>query len=197
MSGTSICIFPTRQLCLLLLGLLAVGTKAFLPSIPSNHNVAASPSTTTRSPFCRMSSDASEAEIQEMEELILSLSLEPTDESRRERLVSVFDEALSRPNGMPKEFADLFDQTLIVVGDRIKAELQQKAQEQALQAEEEEDDDNLQEKSAEDDDDKPDGKKKVAFANQRQLWALVDMMVQSKTIVKKDSGELGSKGVFQ
>jgi hypothetical protein len=30
-----------------------------------------------------------------------------------------------------------------------------------------------------------------------QLWALVDMMVQSKTIVKKQNGEFGSQGAFR
>ena len=30
-----------------------------------------------------------------------------------------------------------------------------------------------------------------------QLWALVDMMVQSKTMIKKAKGQLGSKGTFQ
>jgi hypothetical protein len=29
-----------------------------------------------------------------------------------------------------------------------------------------------------------------------QLWALIDMLVQSKTIVKKAAGELGSEGKF-
>jgi hypothetical protein len=31
---------------------------------------------------------------------------------------------------------------------------------------------------------------------QKQLWALVDMMVQSKTIIKRKKGELGSQGSF-
>ena len=33
--------------------------------------------------------------------------------------------------------------------------------------------------------------------DERQLWALVDMMVQSKTLSKKAFGQLGNKGTLQ
>ena len=62
-----------------------------------------------------------ETEIIEMKDLILSLSLEPTDESRQSRIREVFKEAFARPNGMPKRFTDLFDQTLIQVGEELVA----------------------------------------------------------------------------
>lgn len=42
-----------------------------------------------------------------------------------------------------------------------------------------------------------DGELRIKSPEELQLWALVDMMVQSKTIVKKRNGELGSKGTFQ
>ena len=42
-----------------------------------------------------------------------------------------------------------------------------------------------------------DGELRMKSPDELQLWALVDMMVQSKTIVKRRNGELGSKGTFQ
>ena len=38
---------------------------------------------------------------------------------------------------------------------------------------------------------------KIKSPLETQLWALVDMMVQSKTMIKKAQGQLGSKGEFQ
>ena len=108
-----------------------------------------------------------------MKELIVSLSLEPTDESRRERLAGLFDDALARPNGHPKRFAELFDKTLIEVGDRVRKEALEKLdQEPTIPA---------------------DGSK---TREELQVWALVDMMVQSKTLVKKANRELGNGGTF-
>lgn len=131
------------------------------------------------------SDDYTDSEFKEMEKLIVSISKEPTDESRRERLTEVFEEALAKPNGAPKRFSNLFDQVLIVVGDRVKHQAHQLAMEQQEAAKEEEE---------------PEVAGSGDFMEkppvQRQLWALVDMMVQSKTIVKKASGELGSEGTF-
>lgn len=115
----------------------------------------------------------SEQERKDMKELIVSLSLEPSDESRRERLVGLFGEALAKPDGDPKRFTDLFDKTLIEVGDRVRKEaLEKLEQEQTIPA---------------------DGSK---TPEELQVWALVDMMVQSKTLVKKANGELGNGGTF-
>jgi hypothetical protein len=123
--------------------------------------------------FLLTKSSDSEKETEDMKELILSLSLEPTDESRRERLAALFGEALAKPNGAPKRFTDLFDKTLIEVGDRVRKE--------ALEALEREQ--NLA----------SDGCKSP---QELQVWALIDMMVQSKTLVKKANGELGNGGTF-
>ncbi|GAX24354.1 hypothetical protein FisN_4Lu603 [Fistulifera solaris] len=108
-----------------------------------------------------------------MKALILSLSLEPTDQSRRERLAGLFGEALAKPNGAPKRFTDLFDKTLIEVGDRVRKE--------ALEALESEQNP------------PSDGSKSP---QELQVWALIDMMVQSKTLVKRANGELGNGGTF-
>jgi hypothetical protein len=114
-----------------------------------------------------------EQETEDMKELILSLSLEPTDESRRERLAELFGEALAKPNGAPKRFTDLFDKTLIEVGDRVRKEALETLEcEQNLPS---------------------DGSKSP---QELQVWALIDMMVQSKTLVKKANGELGNGGTF-
>jgi len=93
-----------------------------------------------------------------MEDLILSISLEESDDSRRNRLHSVFTDALARPNGGPDRFSSLFNATLIAVGDKVRNLAMQ----------------NMQNAS-----------KDEKAAKERQVWALVDMMVQSKTIVKK------------
>lgn len=109
----------------------------------------------------------------DMEELIVSLSLEPTDESRRERLANLFQQALAQPNGNGHQFANLFDQTVIQVGDRVRKEALEKL-EQA------QNDEPIQGKTPE----------------EWQVWALIDMMVQSKTLVKRANGELGNSGSF-
>mmetsp|Transcript_129909 Transcript_129909/g.193382 ORF Transcript_129909/g.193382 Transcript_129909/m.193382 type:complete len:186 (+) Transcript_129909:139-696(+) len=151
------------------------------------------------------SEEYAEEEFQEMRELVLSISLEPTDHDRRTRLRDVFHEALSRPNGAPKRFTGLFDMILVKVGDEIQMEAKKKyfekqAEEKELEVEENEKEVVVEEaESAAANADDPQAKKGLQFKSPEefQLWALVDMMVQSKTIVKKSNGELGSKGTFQ
>mmetsp|Transcript_17498 Transcript_17498/g.22993 ORF Transcript_17498/g.22993 Transcript_17498/m.22993 type:complete len:210 (-) Transcript_17498:905-1534(-) len=132
-----------------------------------------------------MSGPASEQELKEMETLIINLSLEPTDESRRERLASLFAEELAKPNGFPKQFTDAFGTALETVGTQVQAIAAEKAMEKEKNKKQNDDEEDSSEQG------------KIGTAPEdRQLWALVDMMVQSKTLVKKASGELGSKGSF-
>jgi len=131
--------------------------------------------------------DYSEKEITDMKDLILSLSLEPTDDSRRSRLIDVFQEALERPNGMPKRFSNLFDKVLIQVGDQVQTEAKRKFFEKKANE--------VPEEAPPDGDGDEATREKTP--DELQLWALVDMMVQSKTIVKQASGDLGSHGTFQ
>lgn len=148
-----------------------------------------------------------DSEREEMKDLILSLSLESTDHKRRMRLKDVLHEALDRPNGMPQRFTDLFDITLAEVGDEIQREAKKKffEAEAAEQAKAESSDDESSDDIngadefvvESDDENEKGGELKLKTPEELQLWALVDMMVQSKTIVKKASGELGSKGTFQ
>lgn len=148
--------------------------------------------------------DFTVTEVKDMEELIVSLSREPTDDSRRSRVESVFGEALARPNGAPGRFSSLFDQVLIVVGDRVKLQAQKKAieRQQEKEAMEVSNGDGKDEELEEDAADNEEGggggdmMGETKTEEEKQLWALVDMMVQSKTIVKKASGELGSEGSF-
>lgn len=132
-----------------------------------------------------------------MDNLIISLSLEPTDESRRQRLVSLFHEKLATPGR--KRFTDLFDQVLVLAGNRVQIEAQKKALESVG--------DSVVKKSSEnaaaekeDEEDEPEMMDEELMdkkPEEKQLWALVDMMVQSKTITKKVYGNLGTKGTFQ
>lgn len=169
--------------------LLLQSVFGFLAGDGMRHPRQASFGLSTRFPIAPVKSKSSdtpwdEKEVKEMEDLILSLSLEPTDESRRERVKSIFQTELAKPNGAPKHFSDLFDFTLVIVGDRVKAEAQENAERlQSMETTETVSD----EKST----------TSQGFPEQRQLWSLVDMMVQSKTIVKRASGDLGSKGSFQ
>jgi hypothetical protein len=141
-----------------------------------------------------MSSLYTEKEIQEMTDLIVSLSLEATDHDRRMRVKDVFVEALARPNGMPQRFCDLFDNTLTQVGDQVQTNAKKKffeQQQQQFQNDDRSDNDADVELPIKD------GELRLKSPEELQLWALVDMMVQSKTIVKKRNGELGSKGTFR
>lgn len=140
----------------------------------------------------------SDEEVKEMRELIFSLSQEPTDHDRRTRLKEVFHEALDRPNGMPKRFTDLFGMLLTKIGEEVQMEAKKKYFEaQEKQSVEEESSDDTDDKVSNDDQEEIPKTERTKTKEELQLWALVDMMVQSKTIVKKANGELGSKGTFQ
>lgn len=148
----------------------------------------------------------SEEEVLDMTELIRSLSLEPTDHDRRTRVKEVFHEALGRPNGSPQRFTTLFDKILIQYGEKVQNDAKKKYFEEEEKAaaaaaaaessgEEKEETEPVSENTPEDEDVQP--VIRVKTPEELQLWALVDMMVQTKTIVKKNNGELGSKGTFQ
>jgi hypothetical protein len=116
-------------------------------------------------------------ERKEMEELILSLSHDSSDEHRRERLACLFAANLSTDDS----FAGRFNAALIDIGEQVRTE----AATQAAR----------QESIAEVLPSFPLSGQERSSA-QLQLWALIDMMVQSKTIVKRASGDLGSQSTF-
>jgi hypothetical protein len=135
-------------------------------------------------------------EVQEMEDLILSLSREATDASRRSRVEALFRDALVAPSSPaeeddgdvePARFTSLFSLVLVSVGNRVQEEAQQR---QMM----------LQDppSSVADDSESLSSSTTISTPSDLnfQLWALVDMMVQSKTLVKRARGELGKDGSF-
>jgi hypothetical protein len=130
--------------------------------------------------------------LQDMEALILSLSFDSDDTSRRGKVSTLFQEKLqTRTNGETDNgtpFEILFNQVLIEIGDRIRTEaMVQAAAEMSISVDEDSGDDlpsfplPAQQKKSQ---------------TELQLWALIDMMVQSKTLVRMAAGQLGSEGRF-
>ena len=127
------------------------------------------------------SSSSSDDESIAMEILILNLAEETTDESRRKKLDSIFVEKVenqSKPEA--KQFAKLFDSTIMRMGEEVQARARKKAMEMndemknikkqnSKQGTIEGEDGIISEKSKE----------------EQKLWAYIDMMVQSKSLSKK------------
>ena len=109
----------------------------------------------------------------EMQQTIMSLSMESNDETRRERLKSLFNDKLIQENDdeVASKFITLFESALTKVGTEIQSMARDKALKQPPPPTEQEEKD---EKTTKKD------------PSEIQLWALVDMMVQSKTIIKKN-----------
>jgi hypothetical protein len=127
----------------------------------------------------------------------VSLSKESNDEKRRDKLNGILDMELvaqqpatdgdsipSMNTELPK-FAKLFQLSLDSVGERV----QNAAREKAM----------ARQKSIANDAEKEGGDiiGQLKSEEELQLWALIDMMVQSKTRVKMYMGTLGSKGEFR
>ena len=150
-------------------------------------------------------------EIQDMEKLILALSEEQNDELRRQKLADMLDKELNAPAAaedassditdnsdgsgeaiLPQEiprFAQLFQYSLDIIGENVQAAAREKAMEM---------NENSLHVIEEDSANVPGtGSDRVKSDEELQLWALIDMMVQSKTQVKLFMGSLGSKGAFR
>jgi hypothetical protein len=143
-------------------------------------------------------------EEESMNKLIMSLILdEKTDESRRRRLSLVFQENLmsgdriipdavvvqkpsSHQNPDFYHFVKLFDYTLNKIGDSIQrkarenALIKRRAKLEELQVKEEEDSSSSKEGFIADN-----SFETSLSEEERQLWCCIDMLVQSKSIVKK------------
>ena len=140
-------------------------------------------------------------EIQEMEQLILDLSKEQNDDLRRQKLADILDKELvddassttttndddddtdsseiTLPQEIPR-FAQLFQYSLDNIGEKVQTAAREKAME-------------LNENSlhviedtsgAENTEPGTTGSERIKSDEEMQLWALIDMMVQSKTRVK-------------
>jgi len=107
---------------------------------------------------------------EDMRSLVLSLSEVQSDIVRRRRLEEKFDREYAN-NITWNEFVALFDSTLNIVGGNIQRKAARKH--------------------------KHGGKtSKGKTTEQLQLWACVDMLIQSKTIVKRKNKTLGSNSIF-
>jgi len=153
-----------------------------------------------------------------MKDLIVNLSKESTDNVRRSRLESIIVQGLEESGGGADDaaFPQLFQESLEAVGNEVQA----KARELAMQRYEEKDaaetineaavaaassSDGANTSNNKNGGDSPirvetvneTSEGKIKSPLETQLWALVDMMVQSKTMIKKARGQLGSKGEFR
>lgn len=107
---------------------------------------------------------------EEMISLVLSLSQIQSDILRRRRLEERFDREYAN-NITWDEFAALFDSTLKSIGGNIQRKAARKHKHRGKTS-------------------------KGKTTEQLQLWACVDMMIQSKTIVKRKNKTLGSNSIF-
>ena len=190
--------------------LLSSTTHGFVGCVSRSANSNLLSSFTTRSAlYATGADDAIPTTDDGMKELIIDLSKEGTDDVRRSRLQTIIVQGLEE--GDAETFSVLFQQALEAIGNEVQAE----ARELAMQRYEERDaaetineeavaasssgDSNTNGESS------PIRVEKVNETSEgtikspleTQLWALVDMMVQSKTMIKKAKGQLGSKGTFQ
>lgn len=135
--------------------------------------------------------NSEELQVQATEALILSLSFDADDASRRNKLARLFEEKLQNRDDSSESFVHLFNQVLIIVGDRVRMEAATAAA-AAAAAEKETTNDDVDEEEL------PSFPLPAQKKSQTelQLWALIDMMVQSKTLVRKAAGQLGSEGSF-
>jgi hypothetical protein len=120
--------------------------------------------------------DESGDELTQMKELILSLSRETDDAVRRKQVAAIFARELdgTAVGDKPPHFTAVFSTAL----ERVGTEVQERAREKAEKEQQEHganpgDEDGLS------------AGPRQKTAEELQLWALVDMMVQSKMLVRK------------
>jgi hypothetical protein len=157
--------------------------------------------------------DFTPAEVTEMRDLIVSLSDETDDTNRRQRLQKTIEEALLHdPNSnanananandtQPKRFTVLFSRVLTQIGEQVQHDAREKYSKEnpteADKADNNDDDENNnkmtssdatkeeKKKEEEDEDETVERIVREKTPEELKLWALVDMMVQSKTVFKK------------
>lgn len=125
----------------------------------------------------------------EIRELILSLSLETDDETRRGKISSLLSERLLNQDNVKDsaKFAHLWDVNVIQIGGEIqneaRLEAEQKQSSDALLSVEDEEREKANDENVVDDD--ADTKIDTRRKKEKQLWSMVDMMIQSKSVIKK------------
>ena len=115
-----------------------------------------------------------------MKNLIVSLSKEHDDDTRRSKLKKILDEELSKQEPHPIDFATLFQRSLNEVGEKVQNSAREAAAARVHEGNNEEPEE-----------------QNVKTDEELELWALIDMMVQSKTQFKLHEGSLGSTGEFR
>ena len=129
-------------------------------------------------------------EINKMKDVIVSLSQESNDETRRARLKQIMEVGLAGPNGGPKRFVVLFERVLNTIGEEVQREAREKYSERADASAAESTTDESPDKDVLTENDGSGNPSEDSVLMEKspeelRLWALVDMMVQSKTIIKK------------
>ena len=124
------------------------------------------------------------AKMAQMEELVLSLCKEADDALRRQRVESFFAKELSAAGTSigdhPPRFANLFQVAL----ERVGSSVQERARKQAIQEQE-------AQQAREENSPATVGSSDAVYApreksaEELQLWACVDIMVQSKMLVRR------------
>jgi hypothetical protein len=149
--------------------------------------------------------DFTRGELDNMEKLIVSLSMESDDNKRRQKLDEILDkelvgalnaESCSQGDLDIPRFARLFQMSLDSVGESV----QNAARVSALETQKQHEKRMAYEFDAADAENSSevDGLVRPEKSQEElQLWALIDMMVQSKTRVKLHMGSLGGKGNFR
>ena len=127
---------------------------------------------------------SADPEMAQMEELVLSLCKEADDALRRQRVESFFAKELSAAGTSigdhPPRFANLFQVAL----ERVGSSVQERARKQAIQEQE-------AQQAREENSPAAVGSSDAVYApreksaEELQLWACVDIMVQSKMLVRR------------
>ena len=129
-----------------------------------------------------------EAESSEIRKLILDLSKIANDAERRTNVSNLLNEKLNQSNVSDSaKFAHLWDLSIIKIGAEIQNEARMDAERRASVTQEGE---SSVESKTNDGDDGDDGDDKKSQSENKsetelQLWSMVDMMVQSKSIIKE------------
>lgn len=152
------------------------------------------------SPPSNGSTEFTQDEINDMDQLIVSLSKESDDDKRRKRLAEILDKELADASTaddanseaeIPR-FAQLFQLSLDSVGQKV----QNAAREMALEQQQQNGTDGDDENDTSNESEGGERIQRVKSPEELQLWGLIDMMVQSKTRVKLHMGSLGTKAPF-
>jgi len=118
-----------------------------------------------------------ESEIEEMGNTIISISKERDDEKRRSIIISLIKEKTQADDpAEAAKFAHLWDITLTAVGGKFQNEAREKAYKTASETNNSKDGDQVEDGTT---------RTPEKSDDEMQLWALIDMMIQSKILIKK------------